>query len=231
MREEASLDLDLDGEGSERVARVAVADLEGYTREGAPTITASCGSFAALHREIDRLKAELDAILDAAQREFGDPTPRAASAAQEQVQTAPMRKPSVDVTLKVEDVMTRDVKTVERNDRISVAGGLMKAGRFRHVIALDEDGRVAGVVSHRDIVYGALAWTLGQGKESHDRALDSYPVKDVMSTHVATIDSGAPLRDAAALMRERQLGCLPVVNGEELVGILTEGDFLYLLAG
>jgi CBS domain-containing membrane protein len=201
MREEANLELDLDGEGSGRVARVS-------------------------------LKEELDAVLEAAQTEFGgEQDAKAASTAPAEVSAEQARKPILDVTLKVGEVMTREVKTVDRNDRISIAGELMKAGRFRHVVALDDNGRVAGVVSHRDIVYGALAWTLGQGREAHDKALESYPVKDVMATVVTTIDSDAPLRDAAALMRERKLGCLPVVDGEELVGILTEGDFLYLLAG
>jgi CBS domain-containing protein len=56
------------------------------------------------------------------------------------------------------------------------------------------------------------------------------PVKDVMATHVVTVDPALALAEAAALLREHQVGCLPVVAGDELVGILTEGDFLALLA-
>jgi acetoin utilization protein AcuB len=51
-----------------------------------------------------------------------------------------------------------------------------------------------------------------------------------MASDVVTIDPEAKLAEAAALMRGRQVGCLPVVAGDELVGILTEGDFLALLA-
>lgn len=229
--EEANLELDLDGEGSGRVARVTVAEVEAYTRQGAPTITASCGSYAALHREVERLKEELDAILEAARTAFDGAQTGESAAATQKVSPEETRKPTLDVSLKVGEVMTRAVETVDRNDRISVADGLMKTGRFRHVVVLDNDRSVAGVVSHRDIVYGALAWTLGQGRGAHDKALESYSVKDVMATDVVTIDSDASLGNAAALMRERKLGCLPVVDGEELVGILTEGDFLYLLAG
>ena len=80
-------------------------------------------------------------------------------------------------------------------------------------------------------MYGALAWTLGQGKAAHDKALEAYPVKDVMASNLRTVDSETPLRDAASIMLEGKLGCLPVVDGGELVGIVTEGDFLFLVAG
>ncbi len=232
MNEEANLDLDLDQNGDDRIARVMIAEACGYTRQGAPTITIDCDSPRSLQREIDRLKAELDDIAARAQAALTDgpqpaPQPTQESARQDKPSSA---KPHLDADLLVGDLMTREVKTVRRNDRVSVADELMKVGRFRHVVVLDDDGGVAGVVSHRDIVFGALAWTLGQGRAAHDKALESYPVKDVMSTNVVAVDSATPLREAAAVMRERKLGCLPVVDGDELVGILSEGDFLHLLA-
>ncbi len=142
----------------------------------------------------------------------------------------PSKAGALETALRVGDVMTREVKTVQRNDRISVAEELMKVGRFRHVVVLDEDDRVAGVISQRDIFYGALAWTIGQGRAAHEKALESYPVKDVMQTNVVTVDPELSLGDAARMLIERKIGCLPVVEGDNLVGILTEGDFLALLA-
>lgn len=229
MAGETNLDLDLDRDG----ARVTVVDVQGYTRQGDPTITISCESYAALEREVERLKGELQDITERARSFFEGGASDVSGTVQDgrEHPEAAAAKPQLDASLSVADLMTRDVKTVQRNDRISVAGELMKAGRFRHVVVLEEDGRLAGVVSHRDIVYGAVAWTLGQGRAAHDKALESYPVKDVMTASVTTIDSAAPLRDAAALMTEHKLGCLPVVDGGVLVGVLTEGDFLYLLAG
>jgi CBS domain-containing protein len=129
----------------------------------------------------------------------------------------------------VADVMTRDVHTLGPNDRLALAEELMKQGRFRHVVVVD-DGRVVGVVSQRDIFHGALAWSLGQGRRAHETLLASSAVKDVMASNVVTVDPQAVLAEAAALLRDHKIGCLPVVAGDELVGILTEGDFLALLA-
>jgi CBS domain-containing protein len=55
-------------------------------------------------------------------------------------------------------------------------------------------------------------------------------VKDVMASRVVSVDPDAPLAEAAAPLREHKIGCLPVVAGDALVGVLTEGDFLALLA-
>jgi CBS domain-containing protein len=60
--------------------------------------------------------------------------------------------------------------------------------------------------------------------------LAASPAKDVMATNVVSVDPDAPLAEAAALLRKHQIGCLAVVAGDRLVGILTEGDFLALLA-
>ena len=87
------------------------------------------------------------------------------------------------------------------------------------------------IVSRRDIFHGGLAWSLGQGKAAHEKSLASYPVKQVMSAGALTTAPDAELREAGALMAERKVGCLPVVDGTKLVGILTEGDFVALITG
>jgi len=236
MGEEGTLALDLDWErnrdGRRRIARVMLADATGFTRDGgAPTLTAACTSSAAFRREVERLEAELAELRDlgCAELEGRSPEPNAALERSEMAVPLPSKAEALETGLRVGDVMTREVKTLHRNDRISVAEELMKVGRFRHVVVLDEDGRVAGVISQRDIFYGALAWTIGQARSAHERALESYPVKDVMQSEVVTIDPAAELGEAARLMMSRKIGCLPVLEGEDLVGILTEGDFLALL--
>ncbi|HJL16017.1 MAG TPA: CBS domain-containing protein [Sandaracinaceae bacterium LLY-WYZ-13_1] len=132
----------------------------------------------------------------------------------------------------VRDVMSADVKTIERNEVLSLAQDLMRMERVRHLVVVDEDypGEVAGVLSQRDLFLGGLARALGYGSVGAQKVLETVPVKDVMSTEVETIGPDAPLREAARRMRDRQIGCLPVVEGDRLVGILTEGDFVRLAA-
>ena len=95
--------------------------------------------------------------------------------------------------------------------------------------AADAEGAVAGVVSQRDLFHGALAWSLGQGSEAHRKALEACPVKQVMQCDVRQTTPDTPLAEAAREMLAAKIGCLPVVERERLVGILTESDLLALI--
>jgi CBS domain-containing membrane protein len=236
MDDERNLDLDVveegRGERARRVARVYVAHAFAFTRSGAgATITRDCTSAEALEREVERLRGELDEILARARERLGGAPPRPALSTApgepEAAAVAPAPK-RLDVAWRVREVMTREVVTVGPNDRLSLADELMKQGRFRHLVVVEE-GAVVGVVSQRDVFYGTLAWALGMGSRSFEQALATSPVKEVMRSDVVTVDPDVSLADAARRMMERKIGCLPVVEAERLVGILTEGDFLALV--
>jgi CBS domain-containing membrane protein len=130
----------------------------------------------------------------------------------------------------VGDVMTANPKTLGRNDRLKVADDLLQAERIRHLPVLDDDGNLAGIVTQRDLFHSGLVRALGFGTAARDRMLDSILVKDVMTNDVVTTTSDTSLADAASLMAERKIGCLPVVDDDALVGILTEGDFVAFVA-
>lgn len=237
MAGESNLMLNVDEVGlhgsGEFVARVALGSARGFTRDGAaPTITDDCKSYAALAEEVDRLKGELDDVLDAAARHFETVHQERAKAREVQRSSSTVahgRKLRVVTDLKVGDVMTRDVRTLGENDRLSMAEELMSLGKFRHVVVVNDGGKVTGVISHRDIFYSTIAWATGLGRFAHDKALAEFPVKQVMSESPQTVSPETALSDAAALMTERKIGCLPVLDGEKLVGILTEGDFLAII--
>jgi CBS domain-containing protein len=233
MTEPRNLVLDVD----ERVSttapslRIAVGDAWAFTRHGgAPIVSRDCGSLAAFEREVARLKDELDEALAAARERAGvqgSEQPGSSTAPEPVPQERSL--PRLGASLRVRDVMTSEVRTMGPNDRLRVADELMMQGGFRHVVVVD-DGRVAGVVSRRDIFHGALAWSLGQGRKAHESHLAASPAKEVMSSDVVSVDPDAPLSEAAELLRKHQISCLPVVASDALVGILTEGDFLALIA-
>ena len=128
--------------------------------------------------------------------------------------------------LQVRGVMTKEVTTLKRNDQLSLANDIMQLGRVRHLPVLDDDGRLAGILSQRDLFRGALAHALGYGQRAQRKMLDSLLVKEVMSSDVITTRPDTPLVEAARVLLDRKIGCLPVVEGEKLVGILTEADFV-----
>lgn len=125
-------------------------------------------------------------------------------------------------------LMTPVVQTLRRNDRLTLADDLMQAQRIRHLPVLDEDGIVCGVVSQRDLFRGALAKALGYGQTAQQKLHSMLLVKEVMSTTVVTIGPHEPLGNAARLMIENKIGCLPVVDADKLLGIVTETDFVKL---
>lgn len=129
--------------------------------------------------------------------------------------------------MKVSELMTKDVETVDRNDELSVADDIMKMKRIRHLPVLDDD-RLAGVLSQRDLFLAALSTAMGFGEKASTEFLKTVPVKEVMSDELITIGPSEDVKIAAELMTERKIGCLPVVEDGKLVGVLTESDFLKL---
>jgi CBS domain-containing membrane protein len=133
--------------------------------------------------------------------------------------------------LKVRDLMTSDPTTLKRNDKLTLADDIMRLGRIRHLPVVDDDGQLLiGIVSQRDLFRDALAQALGYGRHAQQQLLDTLSVKEVMTSDVLTTGPDTSLSEAAKVMTERKIGCLPVVENGRLVGILTEGDFVALTA-
>jgi CBS domain-containing membrane protein len=135
--------------------------------------------------------------------------------------------------VRVADVMSRQVRTLGRNDVLKLADDVMQMARIRHLPVLDEDGALAGIVTQRDLFRGALARALGYGQTAQDRLLGMLRVKDVMTNHVETCSPDTPLAEAGRMMSDRKIGCLVVVDAAgTIAGILTEADFVrHVIAG
>jgi CBS domain-containing membrane protein len=130
----------------------------------------------------------------------------------------------------VRDLMTVDVVTIGRNEKLLIADDVMRLGRIRHLPVLDDDGTLVGLVSQRDLFHSGLIKALGYGTHAQRNALDMVVVKEAMRTEVQTVAPDAPLADAARRMLSGKIGCLVVVEGTKLAGILTEADFVKLYA-
>lgn len=130
------------------------------------------------------------------------------------------------MTIDVRDLMTEGVATVREGDDLSVIYDLMDSRRIRHVPVLDADGGLVGIVSQRDLLRGALGDASGLPVSAQRDLLKSTSVDAIMVTEPTTVEPDTPLREAGELLLEHKLGCLLVVEGSELVGILTESDFV-----
>jgi CBS domain-containing protein/gamma-glutamyl:cysteine ligase YbdK (ATP-grasp superfamily) len=115
--------------------------------------------------------------------------------------------------------MSTDLFTVQPDDLIDLAASVMDWRHIRHVPVEDEAGRLVGLVSHRGLVHLLSAGV-------RQKALDVTTVREIMVTNPVTVSPSTPTLAAIEIMREQRVGCLPVVEGNQLVGIVTSYDFL-----
>lgn len=129
----------------------------------------------------------------------------------------------------VSTFMTQPVITVDRNAACDEADAAMERHGIRHLPVLD-DGRLVGIVGRHDLMRSALAFALGYGERGRAKLLHTLTVKEVMREQMVTIGPGQPAGEAARLLLDHRIGCLPVLEDGELVGIVTSSDLLRLLA-
>jgi CBS domain-containing membrane protein len=129
-------------------------------------------------------------------------------------------------TLRVSDIMTRELITLNRNDSLATADDVMRLGRIRHILVVHDDGALAGVLSQRDLFLGGLLRALGYGSHAKAQALSTMVAKDAMTADPLTTTPTTKLADAAAIMLKNKIGCLPVLEKGKLVGVVTESDFV-----
>ncbi|NNE28536.1 MAG: CBS domain-containing protein [Saprospiraceae bacterium] len=119
---------------------------------------------------------------------------------------------------RVEEIMTTDLFTVQKDDIIELVAELMDWRKIRNTPVEDSKGNLIGLVTSR----GLLKHYMKKGKLKEEKTL----VKEIMIKDPLTIGPEATLSDAIRMMSEKEVGCLPVVDGEELIGVITEVDFL-----
>lgn len=124
---------------------------------------------------------------------------------------------------RVEHFMTTDLFTVREDELIDFVAVLMGWRHIRHVLVEDEDHRLVGIVTHRSIL--RFLTDVQEGDEDKDQ-----PVSAIMVRNPVSVSPETATVDAVRLMREKNIGALPVVLGRQLVGIITETDFNLLAA-
>jgi CBS domain-containing protein len=135
----------------------------------------------------------------------------------------------------VREVMTREVVTVDEDTPLKDVAQLMLAHRFSGLPVVDAD-RVVGVVSETDVLFkeqgasfprpGLLRRWVSPLPAAVRRKVSARTAGEAMTAPAITIAAGATVADAAALMLERRVNRLPVVDGGRLVGILTRADLV-----
>lgn len=130
----------------------------------------------------------------------------------------------------VRDLMTSKVFTLRPDATMARLYELMDSKHIRHIPVVDGDEDLVGLVTHRDLLRSALTDRSDLPLAIQRQVLETVRVSEIMTTAVETIEQDQDICDAVDLMMENKFGCLPVVEGDRLVGILTEADFVRYLS-
>ena len=122
--------------------------------------------------------------------------------------------------------MMRNPVFVDENDSMKKAMDILKEREIRHLPVLKGGDKLVGILTETDIKQASPSPATGLEIREIYYLLDKVKVKQIMTRRVFTVSSNASIEEAALIMREKKIGCLPVVDGGRLVGILTETDIL-----
>lgn len=128
--------------------------------------------------------------------------------------------------MRVRDLMSTDIFVLYVDDNLLLAEEMMQFKRIRHVPVVDREGTLQGLITHRDILRSSISTIAELSNGERREAQASIRLRDIMRTQVLTIGPDADIRSAARVMLDKKIGCLLVVAHRQLLGILTEADFL-----
>lgn len=125
--------------------------------------------------------------------------------------------------------MSKPVITVHPDIPVPDALNLMHSEHVRRVPVVDKHGHLVGIVTEQDLLNASASnvttlsvWELGY-------LLNKITIQQVMTKHVVTINEDTPVEEAARVMADKHISGLPVVRGQEVVGMISESDLFKLL--
>ena len=129
---------------------------------------------------------------------------------------------------RLSEIMNRDLITVDRHASLRRARRILDQHRIRHLLVMDGK-RLVGIVTDRDLRTAAPSSKSPLTASEREEFMDELKVLEVMSRKLITASPDTTIREAAGVMVREKIGCLPVVDRNLLVGIVTEADLLEML--
>jgi acetoin utilization protein AcuB len=130
----------------------------------------------------------------------------------------------------VRDRMTPNPTTITDEMSVKDALELVRGHRFRHLPVVDETGKLVGITTEKDLVYGSPSADVSLSVFEIDYLLSRMKVAQIMKRDVVTVSPDLPIEEAARVMVDHRIGCLPVVEEGELVGIISDTDIFRVFA-
>ena len=130
----------------------------------------------------------------------------------------------------IKEIMTTRVATVSMDDRLGVIKEIFGQAHFRHLLVLEEEVLV-GVISDRDLLRALSPYLDTDAEMNRDTETLNRRAHQIMSRQPITISPERSLQEAASIMLEQHVSCLPVLENGALVGIVSWKDLLRVMRG
>lgn len=128
--------------------------------------------------------------------------------------------------MNVSDIMTAKPVSIHQNGTLRQALELMEDSHFRHLPVLNSEGQLVGILSDRDCRTALNSPHILRERWQDEELAETLRVRTIMSPAPIVIEPDAEADEAARLMLDNHISCLPVILGETLVGIVTTSDIL-----
>jgi acetoin utilization protein AcuB len=129
----------------------------------------------------------------------------------------------------VRERMSTQPVTITTNTPITEALRVMRQSQVRRLPVLDAGGKLVGIVSEKDLLYASPSPATSLSIYEMHYMLSRLLVSELMVTDVITVTPDVPVEEAARIMADHKIGGLPVMDGDKLVGIITETDVFTVL--
>lgn len=130
----------------------------------------------------------------------------------------------------VKDIMSRNLFTLRKQDRLDQAQSLMDQETIQHIPIVDQKQRLVGLVTSRELLRASVSIFSDLDVDEKRDLYHHISLSEIMIEDVLTTSPKTPLSEAARIMEENEVGCLPVMQDDVLVGLITETDFLHVIA-
>ncbi len=128
--------------------------------------------------------------------------------------------------LLAEDLMSSNPFTLLEDDNLRVADEIMKWKSIRHIPVIDHTGKFVGLITDKDLLRASISSLAEISWGVQDALYQDIQAAEIMNKAVVTISPKTSISRVARLMYKNKFSCLPVLKKGELVGVITEADFI-----
>ena len=128
----------------------------------------------------------------------------------------------------VNRVMTKNPIFIHPDTNINEARSLRDREKIGHIPVLDKNNNLVGILTRKDLVKAGPSAATSLDMYEISYLLSKMTIKEVMEKNVVTVGEDVVVEEAARIMADRRVGCLPVMRGKLLVGIITDMDLFHV---